>query len=44
MAADGLQMKIASTAAWVLVMLYASWMAYDIRLYAIRVYGTVIHE
>jgi dolichyl-diphosphooligosaccharide---protein glycosyltransferase len=34
----------ACIAAFTLTMLYASWLAYDIRLYAIREYGYVIHE
>merc|ERR1719409_1068483 len=33
-----------SATAWLSVMLVATFMAYDIRLYAIRVYGYVIHE
>ena len=33
-----------SVAAYLVAMLYASWLAYDIRLYAIRQFGMVIHE
>ena len=40
----GLPVATLSALAWVTVMLVASVMAYDIRMYAIRIYGYVIHE
>ena len=42
--ADIIKTPYAGMTAYLLAMLYASWMAYDIRLYAIRQFGYVIHE
>ena len=40
----GMVKSLISGLGWILVMLFASALAYDIRMYAIRGYGYVIHE
>ena len=42
--ASVLQSNVASTLAWLFTLSVAAWLAYDIRLFAIRTFGTVIHE
>ena len=42
--AEILRSEVLGVAVWLAVMLYAGHLAYDIRLYAIRGFGTVIHE
>lgn len=37
-------LKAAGWALWSFVVLLSCYFAYDIRMYAIRTYGTVIHE
>merc|ERR1719393_860946 len=36
--------QLGLTVGYICVMLFAGFLAYDIRLYAIRTYGTVLHE
>ena len=40
----GMVKSLISGLGWIVVMLFASALAYDIRMYAIRGYGYVIHE